>query len=333
MRAISKSAEDDILSLLSTNLSSRKISKRTGVSRTFIDRLRNERLPGLKVSKGGRPPALSNADKRLCVRKVMVEGVESAVNVAKQLKSELNIDVNPQTVRNALVEAGIGAVEKVSKPLLTAKRYQHWTIEDWRRIIWSNEAKINRFNSDGRAWAWVRDGSSLQPKQVKQTVKHGGGSIMVWSAISVAGPGWLCKIDTTMDKELYLSIIQDELARTIDDTAAESGLKVNQLYFQHDNDPKHTAKVVKEHLSQQEYKVLEWPANSPDLNPIEHMWALLKRRLNEYDTAPGGMNELFERITDTWYKKITKEDCLKVIDSMSSRIEAIIKSKGYWTKY
>ena len=73
--------------------------------------------------------------------------------------------------------------------------------------------------------------------------------------------------------------------------------------------------------------------NSPDLNPIEHMWALLKRRLNEYDTAPKGMNELFERITDTWYKKITKEDCLKVIDSMPSRIEAVIKSKGYWTEY
>ncbi|KAG1191811.1 hypothetical protein G6F70_009278 [Rhizopus microsporus] len=217
MRAISKSAEDDILSLLSTNLSSRKISKQTGVSRTFIDRLKNERLPGLKVSKGGRPPALSNADKRLCVRKVMVEGVESAVAVAKQLKDELGINVSPSTVRMALVDAGIGAVEK------------HWTIEDWRRAIWSDETKINRFNSDGRAWAWVRDGSSLQPKQVKQTVKHGGGSIMVWSAISVAGPGWLCKIDTTMDKELYVSIIQDELARTIDDTAAESGLKVNQL--------------------------------------------------------------------------------------------------------
>ena len=140
MRAISKSAEDDILSLLSTNLSSRKNSKRTGVSRTFIDRLRNERLPGLKVSKGDRPPVLSDADKRLCVRKVMVEGVESAVAVAKQLKDELGINVSPSTVRTALVDAGIGAVEKVSKPLLTAKhrkarlqfakRYQHWTIED-----------------------------------------------------------------------------------------------------------------------------------------------------------------------------------------------------------
>ncbi|CEI87984.1 hypothetical protein RMCBS344292_02389 [Rhizopus microsporus] len=140
----------------------------------------------------------------------MVEGVESAVTVAKQLNSELSIDVNPQTVRNALVEAGIGAVEKVSKPLLTAKhrkarlqfakRYQHWTVEDWRRVIWPDETKINRFNSDGRAWAWVRDGSSLQPKQVKQTVKHGGCSVMVWNAISVACPGWPCKIDTTMDK-------------------------------------------------------------------------------------------------------------------------------------
>ncbi|CEG71363.1 hypothetical protein RMATCC62417_07108 [Rhizopus microsporus] len=310
MHAISKSAEDDILSLLSANLSSRKISKQTSVSRTFIDRLRNERLPGLKVSKGGRPAALSNADKRLCVRKVMVEGVESAVTIAKQLKGELGTNVSPEAVRMALVEAGIGAVEKF------AKRYQNWAVEDWRRVIWSDETKINRFNSDGGAWAWVRDGSSLQPKQVKQTVKHGGGSVMVWSVISAAGPGWLCKIDTTMDKELYLSIIQDELARTIDDTAVESGLKVNQLYFQYDNDSKHTAKVVKEHLSQQEYRILEWPANSPDLNLIEHMWSLLKRRLNEYDTAPKGMNELFERITDTWYKKITKEDCLKVIDGM-----------------
>ncbi|RCH79513.1 hypothetical protein CU097_001815, partial [Rhizopus azygosporus] len=113
MRAISKSAEDDVLSLLSTNLSSRTISKRTGVGRTYINKLRNERLPGLRVNKGGRPPVLSNADKQLCVRKVMVEGVESAVIAAKQLKGELGINVSPETVRKALVEAGIGAVEKV----------------------------------------------------------------------------------------------------------------------------------------------------------------------------------------------------------------------------
>ncbi|CEG64079.1 hypothetical protein RMATCC62417_01116 [Rhizopus microsporus] len=141
MRAISKSAGDDVLSLLSINLSSRKISKRTGVGRTSINKLRNERLPGLKVSKGGRPPVMSDADKRLCVRNVMVEGVESAATVAKQLKGELGINVSLETVRNALVEAGIGAVGKVSKPLLTAKhrkawlqfakRYQHWAIEDW----------------------------------------------------------------------------------------------------------------------------------------------------------------------------------------------------------
>jgi hypothetical protein len=59
---------------------------------------------------------------------------------------------------------------------------------------------------------------------------------------------------------------------------------------------------------------MDWPSQSPDLNPIEHMWALVKRRLNDYDTPPSDMQELFERATDVWYHKITKEECLNVID-------------------
>ena len=70
-----------------------------------------------------------------------------------------------------------------------------------------------------------------------------------------------------------------------------------------------------------------------DLNPIEHMWFLLKKKLNEYPTAPSGLNELFERITEVWYHQITKEDCLKVINSMPRRCKAVIKAKGKWTKY
>jgi transposase len=78
---------------------------------------------------------------------------------------------------------------------------------------------------------------------------------------------------------------------------------------------------------------MDWPSQSPDLNPIEHMWALVKRRLNDYDTPPSSMQELFERVTDVWYYKITKEECLNVIDSMPLRCEAVIKAKGRWTDY
>lgn len=69
------------------------------------------------------------------------------------------------------------------------------------------------------------------------------------------------------------------------------------------------------------------------MNPIEHMWALLKRKLNEYESPPKGVQELYERVVDIWYNQITREDCLKVIDSMPDRIQAVIKAKGYWTKY
>ncbi|WP_461043421.1 transposase, partial [Streptomyces sundarbansensis] len=111
------------------------------------------------------------------------------------------------------------------------------------------------------------------------------------------------------------------------------GLRKEQLLFQHDNDPKHTVKAVREYLNEQNYEVLEWPAHSPDLNPIEHMWALFKRKLNEYESPPKGVQELYERVVDIWYNQITREDRLKVIDSMPDRIQAVIKAKGYWTKY
>ena len=119
----------------------------------------------------------------------------------------------------------------------------------------------------------------------------------------------------------------------MDYAAKTLSLRKEQLVFQHDNDPKHTAKAVREYLNEQNYEVLEWPAHSPDLSPIEHMWALFKRKLNEYESPPKGVQELYERVVDIWYNQITREDCLKVIDSMPDRIQAVIKAKGYWTKY
>jgi uncharacterized protein (DUF2267 family) len=179
----------------------------------------------------------------------------------------------------------------------------------------------------------LRDGEQLQPKHVKVTVKHGGGSIMIWSALTYAGTGWMCKIDGNMDKTLYKETLQDVQDRTINFAAEELNLRRDQMVFQHDNDPKHTSNLVQEYLKNQEYQVLEWPPQSPDLNPIENMWRLLKIRLNEYDTPPKGMQELYERVTKVWYDVIDKEECRNVIHSMPRRIEQCIRRKGHWTDY
>ena len=77
---------------------------------------------------------------------------------------------------------------------------------------------------------------------------------------------------------------------------------------------------------------MDWSAQSPDLNPIEHVWYPLKRRLNAYPTRPTTKEELEQRIVTEWYK-LTEKGCVKYIDNMPARINAIIKSKGGPTKY
>jgi hypothetical protein len=104
------------------------------------------------------------------------------------------------------------------------------------------------------------------------------------------------------------------------------------LIFQQDNDPKHTSHQASKWFKQNNINVLKWPAQSPDLNPIEHLWYHLKWQLNAYEHPPAGMHELWEQVQMEW-DKIPKEVCRNLIESMPRRIEAVIKAKGAQTKY
>jgi hypothetical protein len=61
------------------------------------------------------------------------------------------------------------SVKNARKRLAWCKAHRYWTIDDWKRMVWSDETKVNRFNSDGRTWAWVRDGQTLQPRHINAT--------------------------------------------------------------------------------------------------------------------------------------------------------------------
>ena len=169
--------------------------------------------------------------------------------------------------------------------------------------------------------------NELEPRTVKETVKHGGGSIMIWDCMTSKGPGLFRKIDGILIKETYKNILENELIETLEKYQIDK----NQVIFQHDNDPKHTSKIVKEWISNN-LQVLRWPAQSPDLNPIEHLWALLKIRLNKYDTPPSGMIELWSRVKEIW-ESFTENECKKLCHTMPDRIKAVMRSKGRWTNY
>jgi DDE superfamily endonuclease len=168
----------------------------------------------------------------------------------------------------------------------------------------------------------------LTDQHIKGTVKFGGGSIMLWGCMTAKGVGYACRIDGSMDAQLYTEILDDEFLKTLGDYE----LDVGEIVFQQDNDPKHTSRIARNWFENNKVEVLEWPAQSPDLNPIESLWRHLKRQLAAYDTEPTSMHELWKRVEVEWYK-VPVGTCIDLIESMPRRVAAVLKAKGGYTKY
>ena len=151
---------------------------------------------------------------------------------------------------------------------------------------------------------------------------------MVWGCIGWNGVGVLSEVEGRMDAEQYVTILEGALLQSMED----SGIPADEVIFQQDNDPKHTSRRAQIWLEEQDIKLLDWPAQSPDLSPIKHTWGHLKRCLSGYERAPTGVHQLWDRVVVEW-GKISMEECQKWIESMPRRIQAVIKAKGGHTKY
>ena len=148
---------------------------------------------------------------------------------------------------------------------------------------------------------------------------------MIWGSMAWGGHGELEFIDGIMTKESYLNIIKRNLNR--------SAKKLNlfpRFIFQQDRDPKHTSKIVCKWLTQKKIKVLDWVAQSPDLNPIEHLWCILKKKVREQN--PTTLAKLKLIIADEW-EKIDPQAFKNLVESMPKRCQTVIAAKGGHINY
>ena len=127
-----------------------------------------------------------------------------------------------------------------------------------------------------------------------------------------------------MDQHQYKSILENVM-----EPYSFENMPVHYI-FQHDNDPKHTSRLVKCWISDQNIDVLDWPPQSPDLNPIENLWAIVKRDLK--DKNPRNNDELFQLVQQSW-ENISLQTCQRLIQSLPKRLANVVKNKGYPTKY
>ena len=329
-----------ILGSLRAGWSARKIATEYSISYSWAKKL-CKRLKnggkGERKSGSGRPRKTTIREDRYLIREALrkrdsSEACPTTEDLGTSLKERTSTQVSQWTVRRRLHERNIKKCVKTKKPFVSptnlrkriefARQYRHWSLEQWKKVLWSDESPYHlRFKN--RQYVWRSGSEKFLPRCLQGTVKHEK-KVMVWGCFSWNGVGSLYRVKGIMKKEQYRQILIHHMR------PSASRLHGNDYIFQHDNDPKHTSNVIKNYLQNQGIEVLPWPAQSPDLNPIENLWSEIDRQLEKRES--NSEDELFECLKETW-EALSVDYIHKLVESMPKRCAEVLKNRRYPIDY
>ena len=311
------------------------------ISKTTISNYNKKFFGGANPSGVGKKSQITKKTQQYITNSILNGKMDGPKAAVKFLASQ-GIPMTNGGVKKMLRRNGFKARRKVKTNMISktnmklhlawAKIHRHYKVADWHKWVFSDETRVNIWGSDGISYFWSDKPGTMRPHQIKTHVQNNGGGVMFWGCITADGPGYGTTIlEGTMKSDEYIEILETSLL----DTLNYYHKTVSDIRFQQDKASPHKSAVTKKWFTDNGFsanEILDWPAQSPDLNPIEHVWSELKHHLDAYKTCPTTKEELANRISTEW-NKFTKEDCCRYIDSMPKRIEAVIKSKGGPTTY
>lgn len=322
-----------------TPMTQRDIAKECCVSLGAVNKIikQKKNLGSVEVQrkgKCGRKRKTTPRDEAFLLRESKIHPRKTSYDLQQDLE-KAGVKIHDSTVRRRLLEGGRRAVRPQRKQLLTApmmkkrlnwaKTYAHWSAEDWREVLFSDET---HFLVQGQRSKFVRKAAneSLTAAHINQTVKHPTKK-MFWGCFSYSGTGTLIPIEGMMNSEKYKAMLGQRL-----DTELAKVQAKGTAIFQQDSAPCHVSKVMMKYFKDNSITLLDWPGNSPDLNPIENLWAICKARLQKMDCTT--KTKLVEAVIQVWFRdEAITNNCKKLVDSMPRRIQEVIKVKGGHISY
>lgn len=251
---------------------------------------------------------------------------------------DLKLNCSESFISKFLLSKGIQTYRAVKKPFLNedhiAQRkyfhecYNDWTAEDWAKVIFTDEKTIMS-HSNGRVFVKRPRGTALQPQYLDLQTRTNSFSINMWGCmIGIDNSFQIHLVDKKFKSTGYLELLKNKIFPMF---ATEFG---NSFVFQQDNASIHTTDLVLEFFIQEDTDTLFWPPNSPDLSPIENLWAILQKRVNKRLKIQSVKNseELFA-LADEEVKKIPTEMIQKLYQSMITRLKMLKENNYKQIKY
>lgn len=244
--------------------------------------------------------------------------------------------VTAQTVRNRLHAAGLHPRRPHIGTILTplhrrnrlawARRHVRFNQRQWNRVVFSDESRFRLRFADGRERVYRRRGERHAQVCVREVDRFGGGSMMVCRAFCADGRSALVVVRGNLNAPQYRDQILQPVLLPFMQRHGPG------LTFQHDNARPHTAILTQNFLRNAGVAVMDWPSRSPDLNPIEHIWDELGRRVRQQVQPPQTLHDLQRDLVAQW-RRLPRGVFTNVLRSMRRRCLAVMDARGGHNRY